>query len=177
MMSIFGNDVPFSVTNRPTPALLIASTSESAVPGKMEPYHLSKSIGVGANLKQPTKTYFSPASFIASSPYNHPSQHAHASIYNNSFSTNSTNIHSSGIPINLSNSQSVTPATTTTTSETSAAAIVSHLPTAALAAACPTTAIRGSSQAHHQQSPINGSPYHSSHSPTLPVARKKKNFY
>lgn len=153
-------------------------------PVKQESYPLTKSIGVGANLKQSAK-HFSPANIIvAPSSYHHTNHHGNISSgHHNSNNNNSSNYNYSsnspnGIPINLSHGHGTTTATTTmisSSSETNSAAavIVSHLPTAALTAACP-SANRGPSPSH-QQNPINGLPYHSTHSPTLPIARK--NFF
>lgn len=141
--------------------LSVPSGSPAVV--KMEPYHLAKSCVGG--LKPATKSHYSPVSIVTPSP-----QYSHHNLSNNC--TNNNN--DPKAPINLSHGQVTSPATTTSmTSETNGAvAVVSHLPTAALAAACPTTAIRGPSPAHHQPSPISALPYHSSHSPTLPIARK-----
>lgn len=153
----------------------VAMPTTTHQPGKIDPYPLTKTVGVGTatatNLNKHNKSHFSPVSVIA--PSSHHQNHLSGSTghhnSNNNASANSTttNNNGSGIPINHSHPHHHHAAVVATS-----AAGVSHLPTATLAAACPTPANGGPSPAHLQQIPVNGLPYHPSHSPTLPVPSK-----
>ncbi|CAL8109189.1 unnamed protein product [Orchesella dallaii] len=140
---------------------------------KMEPFPLSKTIGAGSNLKQLNKSHFSPVNIVAPTPHDHHQHHQQQHHHQNHLSssgghnTNNNNVSNNGIPINLSHASG-----TVVSSSAAATTVANHsslMPTATLAAACPTPANRGPSPTHHQI-PANGLPYHPSHSPTLPVA-------